>query len=793
MLGLPLLLASVLCLPDPSQGRSGVYVAPGAEAQSWAINSNRTVIWQGQQYVPLGAVLPGSPVEIAQAAASGIKDVAVELPAGGMGWEAAFQSLEAGGLRYMLTLSSLAPGPYGVAVEPQGYRFTGITNDRHIEFTVPGAGRALAFLVTQRDGAVQERYSVATPEGRFSLDVKPRTELEHVLIVYPVLQSHKLIDCWDRFDEHRDELLQSLRSHPPGPGLRGIVNPLGRVIRMRAQRTFVPTSGFFRMELRAYLELRYRTVETVQRAWSMSASGLSSFEDLAKLVPLWSGSRGLSLLLDPDSGKTYPCESRRSAIWDDLETVINDAMVKRFSRLTQAIKKVCNVPVIQDWEGWASPYESGRVAMDGLGARVDGLSPSLIAASAGPVASSTSRWSESGLMVATEVGGLGSAPDTNSLLGAVEDLLSLGFRGFYFRASGRSVLEAIVQIAERVQSDTSLSLRTFQALYYPESAAYPAVTMKLPGGYWWLPSPAPGDRIDLGRSFFAYRFAEPGNEFVALWTRGPAGRIKLRFLDSKNLTFQTVDGTDPNPKNVRGGVEVNVGPLPLVIRGTQEIPIPEPAYQEAVARFDALLLAAEERRIDDTEFRFLFRDALNGFERNPGGSFGIMRQQVIALGSRLGGWNWIEAENVRDTSFSEIVEAPGTSGRGALSLSTPFDNRGERYFAEYSFLPRSNADLEVWIAARIEPIYRKAVTLEIGGQILRIQGDPISYYGRQFGWYRLGLTRLESGQTKLTLWVDGLEGIDVQIDAIVLYPGQFSPIGPMPPDFVVGPSLLSVR
>ncbi len=349
----------------------------------------------------------------------------------------------------MLTLSSLAPGPYGVAVEPQGYRFTGITNDRHIEFTVPGADRALAFLVTQRDGAVQERYSVATPEGRFSLDVKPRTELEHVLIVYPVLQSHKLIDCWDRFDEHRDELLQSLRSHPPGPGLRGIVNPLGRVIRMRAQRTFVPTSGFFRMELRAYLELRYRTVETVQRAWSMSASGLSSFEDLAKLVPLWSGSRGLSLLLDPDSGKTYPCESRRSAIWDDLETVINDAMVKRFSRLTQAIKKVCNVPVIQDWEGWASPYESGRVAMDGLGARVDGLSPSLIAASAGPVASSTSRWSESGLMVATEVDGLGSAPDTNSLLGAVVGYL-LGHYAYEVVKPGLAALGWLARIDAEV-------------------------------------------------------------------------------------------------------------------------------------------------------------------------------------------------------------------------------------------------------------------------------------------------------------------------------------------------------
>ena len=56
-------------------------------------------------------------------------------------------------------------------------------------------------------------------------------------------------DLWDALDEHRDRILATLRAHPPGTGLRGILNPLGHLAEWsKTEPRFVPTSPYFRYE-----------------------------------------------------------------------------------------------------------------------------------------------------------------------------------------------------------------------------------------------------------------------------------------------------------------------------------------------------------------------------------------------------------------------------------------------------------------------------------------------------------------------------------------------------------------
>src|SRR6185369_5392842 len=103
--------------------------------------------------------------------------------------------------------------------------------------------------------------------------------------------------------------------HAPGAGLRGIVNPLGRMLALaRNDARFVPSSPYFRYEFRTYLEKKYRNIEVAQRAWSLSSNELKTFDEMARLVPLWAGNRGVSQLWDPTNDKMILCDQKRSSI-----------------------------------------------------------------------------------------------------------------------------------------------------------------------------------------------------------------------------------------------------------------------------------------------------------------------------------------------------------------------------------------------------------------------------------------------------------------------------------------------
>jgi hypothetical protein len=258
--------------------------------------------------------------------------------------------------------------------------------------------------------------------------------------------------------------------------------------------------------------------------------------------------------------------------------------------------------------------------------------------------------------------------------------------------------------------------------------------------------------------------------------------VKLLLNAPKDALFQTVDGSDPNPRAGRDSVEVQITELPLIISGVGELPIPEASLTELVARFEAMIAEADSRNVDTTEERFLFRDYLSGLTRNPGGNYSSLLAVSRRLASKLARYLWIEAEATRNSSFSEIVSTPGLSGDNAIALRTQLVTSDGDYFCEYQVQPRSEQEVECWIAARIPPSERPLVRIEIGGQVLRIQGDPVSGYGPGYAWFPLGKTRMAREQTTVTLRVAASEGADLAVDAILFYPGAFKPEGVRLPD-----------
>lgn len=768
-----------------AQVPQGTYRPAGGTATPWRISSGLALIWDGKPYLPVGLHIDGTTAEVERAKAGGISDVIVDLPDSGIGWAPVLKALNDAKMRFILSINSAAPLAYGIAVEPRGYRITGITEKRRITATFPGAKSVFAILLTSRDMSIESSVRVQTPNGKFDYAVEPGSDIDHVLVLYPEGPSLQQPDLWDAMDAHRDALLAAIKANNLGPGLRGVLNPGGVTVNLAGQHDrFVPTSAMFRFEFQAYLETRYRNIDTLGRSWSMSSSDIDSFEVAARMVPLWSGKGGISAIWDPETDKTYPVDLRHSSIWADIDLVVDSAFARRYSRLVTAIRSSVDVPVIQDWMGWSPPYEPGAVGVDGVGTTTLGSAPSEVLATASRAASSVLRWDHPGWFVATRIDVSDSANGASQLSNVFDDLSSLGVRGWFARTSDPATAKALSDEATKRAADAAIAQTTPNPLFFPENALNPATPQSLPGGHWWLPTPGDGNRVDLGADFNAYRFRDGRGTNFVMWTTAAAKRVKLFMTSTKGVHFQTLDGADPQPKPFKGGVEVLVGQYPLVISGTEEIPVPKPTYDTLLSQIAQLLDAAGRSHKDVTEEQYFTAGAVEGFSRNPGGSYTSLRTICNKLTLKLARYSWIEAESSRNTTFSEVRQIEGLSGGAALALETDLRMNSVPYFAEYQADLAREQDYEVWIAAKIPRDKTKDVRVVFGGQALGIDGPPVAQYGAGFGWYRLGITQ-GVGLTKFKLMVDAQQGISIAVDAIVLYPGSFQPNGVRLPNAMI--------
>lgn len=748
---------------------------PSVAPAPWRVNENHTLLWGDEPYLPVGIHIASTPEAVTQAKAAGFRDVLVDLPADGIGWQALLEALESAGMRYVLRIGSLAPGAEGVEVEPEGFRVAGLSDRRRITVKIPSGTSALTVLAAQSDGSVSMAARTPIVEDQLTFEAKPVEGIEHVALVYPILRSAVCPDYWEGFDQRRDELLMALRAAPQLTGLRGIVNPLGTIIRFPDFRThFVPISPLFRLEFASYLTKRYSSVNTALRIWSVGASDIEGFDTLARLVPLWTESRGVQQLWDPATDKLYPCDSRKSRVWEDIQDAILLAARKRYERLVRAIREVRDVPVVQEWVGWSGPYEAVHGALDGIACRMRGSTLSAFVDSGSRAASSSFRRG-GGWLIATDVSVPTDAAGEPMVSEALSEAASMGVRAWFFRPRTDAERALIAAEAKRIAGDTSYAQWKPVPLLYPESVTNPAAPQRITGGLWWLPAPDAGSRIDLGTKYSAYRMSSAGGDTYVLWSREPHV-AKLQYTEPNSLTVTSADGREIKPRVRKGAIEVQVSHVPILISGTDDPPAPEEALREATQQVDQFLQALEKRKVPVDPERFAYRDILQHQNKSPGATLVALRAMLDSLYRRFGAYVWIEAESTRDTTFSEILQTPGCSGGGALALVTRIPTAAG-YAANFDVPVRVDGDHEVWVAARLDEPERKRLQLTIGDVTLGIIEGPYSFYGLGFAWFKLGTAGLRAGQVSMRLQVDAPEGTELRVDAIVLSPTPFRPNG----------------
>jgi hypothetical protein len=751
-----------------------------AQTNGWQVNSNHCLFWNGQPYLPVGVRIPGDPDRIKAAAAAGIKDVIVELPANGKGWGDAFHALDAAGMRYIIALTSMPPMAHGFAVEPQSYRITGITEHQTLTVPIHNAASVLAVLANRRSAEVISNQLVAADPESVTVTVDPTEGVEHTLLLYPEMEGAELPDYWDSFDAYRDRLLSAFRENPPGKGLRGLLNPLGATSNLTTSNvSFLPGSEMFRLELESYLRQKYRSLRTAQKSWELNTieedgetGDGQGWAILARLVPLWSGKRGVAMFYDPKLNILRAADTGSTA-WADIHDVITRAEQSRQSKLLHSLREVTGAPILQEWSGWAALYEGSSPSVDGIGIVTSGKSGDDWSQSSCRAISSASRCSRPTWTPASDI----DVPSEDDGA-AMERLAEMGARGWFFRSPGPETdrLVAALTVPSFV-SPTDFP----QVLFYPESATDPASPQHLPGGTWWLPSPASGNLVDLGSGFHAYRYDDGTRSYYVLWRDGQSQRFDMRIQEPKSLAVRSLDGLDPNLKITKTGVQFNASQTPLVITGTEDIPVPTVCIADTLSRLAPLVSAVSERTADGRGEQVIFEENFRALEKNPGAAFLKLREQYRKLSKLVSNYIWEEAEDFDDSNFSETSQIAGCSNGQALGLHAVFP--AKTYFASYTVPVRTAKQQDLWIAAKIPPGAISSITAKVGGQVLTIQQGPVCPYGLGFAWYKLGTTRIASGADTIRIDVDGPpDGSHIYLDVILLDPDPFTPTGAFPPE-----------
>jgi hypothetical protein len=765
-----------------------------ATAPAWTVGPNLQYQWGGTDYLPVGLQCSFDTELLSKAKEAGISDFNVEVSATGS-WRAVADELSS--KRFFITSNTAMPAATGFTVQPQSYRVNGIRNPQSITVSVPGATKAFVVVALTRDASVISQRSYPVVNGVLKADLKAARDSDQVALIYPQGESMEMEDLWEKLDDRRDTVLRQIRGLGTQPGLRGIINPLGTTPYLAAQDDgFVPTNPMFQREFADFLEQKYRNLATLVKAWQLRGidseftgtitekgeivdngnSDRNAFILAAKLIPLWNGTRGVSLMLNPAKDSTLLVEQRKSTYWRDLAECISSTRARRVHRIIRALRKESSAPILQEWSGWSWFFESPESELSGLTVRLPRLNPSGILNSVAGALSSSLRTRRPAPLFVTDI----AASAENLQASVLDELSGLGVRGVFLRGSTTEQFN-LIKAAKPLAAENRP-----MGFFFPQNALNPAAPRKIAGNYWSLPSPSDGNRIDLGPDIRCYTINNgAGNSFI-MWSEKTPARLEYRFPEAKSALIRGVNNSVPDLTPTKTGMFMTLDTVPIIVSGTTEPPVPEMELVRMDRDVTQLLEWAESEHRDITTEVYEFRNYPELAKTSPYKALQSAQKVYRSLATVGVGYNWLEWEKSTDNAFSEAVADAGCSNGSYLQVRTPFGEQTGRIHASLSVTQRTTGSLDVWVAARIpNPSDRARLQFRIGGQTMRLTGEPVNLYGPGFGWYNIGTTRLPSTKSEFRVELTGISSTDVALDAVLFTPQTITPNGVFLPQFVL--------
>lgn len=801
----------------------------------WKIDGAHTLIWDGQSYIPIGGVFYSRYISIDQTEdnwqadtkslesikASGITDLLLKSigpatwtkPAA---WQRLIDYLDANGFTYGIDIADGPKSPLsGYIVDPARYRIADITKDTTFAFDMPDAVSALWMLCGSTDGAVVASGGASVSGGKVRVDIKARSDQSCVLLLYPKKEFSNggqsgVEDIWSGFDEFRDRLLAFVSVLKFGKGFRFFVDPITSKMDFIGEMTYViPDSSDFRIEFEAYLLKKYQNIGSLNTAWGLIAENLASFQDAARMMPLWQGMRGVPEIYDRAKGRRYRIDTPRSKVWDDIRDFRDSSAQNYLNAAADLLKKQsADVPVIYKASRMHRVLANSkpRGGFDGLGVDCYGHGQDLVINTAGPVYSVAEESARSMWFVVT------STMDTSTrekpspgyqskdaMFADLDSLAEIGIKGLFVNglqvlpdetwknhslALAPEQLGWLKEFKDKFQSGQRAEFVPY-VVYYPAEPVMGAETKRLGPGKWWLPSLRYGTGFKYGETLAGYVI--PGQQGVCLFSR--IGRTTATFPLQQGQKPALVFPEDQSDifAITKKNLTVTLGDTPILVSGLDERQIfPLEVVDKELSKLGPLVARAKAagNRVPDAETA---TNRARGVLKNglPAVAYDIAHTFVEQIGAELGTYSWIEGESTISHSFNQVVSASRVSNGAYLSLDTKAPPPMSPYTASYVVGIPQNALHDVWIAAS---------GVEAGSTALSFSFDNEPWqqavYSEQatstpgFQWMRIGTADLAKSTHTLQIRLDSPDSTGsykLSIDAIVISPGGFKPDGIVKP------------
>lgn len=822
-------------------GRSGEFVDRAGKKHRWTIDSSHTLLWEQESYQPIGGTF--APRTLAEGAteenwkrdtdaldllkAKGIQDIlidpvrsAVEIPA--PIWQRLLDYLDQNGFRYGIGFGrGLATPVSGTVVKPLNYRI-------EVE-----AGQSLTWNVSQTDSGyylltdgqtILKDGEARVRNNSVNMPGYDRLSQKSVALLYP----HKTLpfssegtlpDLWMGYDTYRDQLLTLFTQVKFGQGLRFFLDPLAHPFGLGGEADgLIPDSPAFRLEWEAFLTAKYRTLETLMTEWDLVKQDAKDFKQIARLIPLTDGRRGYPAFYDPILRKTLEMSGDigRSRFWADFYEWRSGAIQTYTSGIAEFLhREIADVPVVFTYSPYGVyPLANGKpAAYDGIGiatyARGSGLVTSGADAAYGQVqASPTPLWclvTETLDSVNTERA-QGYLSRENLFLD-FDWLRKFGVKGIFVRgfqvlattnAPAFTLLDKPQQLdwlkeyAEQTRRTTRFNGSPLQTLPYPANAGGLVTSGPIGnGGVWWVPSRAPGAKMEFGLSYAGYKISLPEGETTVLWSlRGPR-ETHLKVADPRAVQAFTPDGSPVPIKRSLKSREISLmmDTVPTVFRGVGEEMFPVEAAEDTLRQIQALYAQGKAMKLPVGQLDATIVRTTQAIKRD---------NNPLALSTGLTALNelisivqpyfWLEAERADVQTFSEVRDDEAASGRKYLSLNTDARPGRDGYSAQYNFFVNESDTYTLWVAAtppgpNTSPFAWVLDTAQAqDSRSAVVTGAP--YMSERFVWMNLGRIALTRGAHKITLTAERApenHRYQLALDAILVTRSSFTPNGTMRP------------
>jgi hypothetical protein len=820
---------------------SGVFIDSAGKRHPWLITQTHALLWDQHTYVPIGGTF--TPRYLAEAAteenwqkdtqalatlkAKGIQDVLIKPIASAVHispavWQRLIDYLDAQGFRYGIAFGAGVTTPLtGTVVKPANYRIAGVTDNVEVTWNLNDALGGRYVLADPNDAStIVQSGDVRVEEGRLIMPAVRRVGRASVALLYPRKQfklsrEGGLADLWAGYDAYRDHLLNTLGKVKFGAGLRFFLDPLGPPLAIEGEVDYcVPDSPAFRLEWEAFLTRKYNSLDNLMNQWRMTTRNLKDFQQAARLIPLWAGSRGVAFLMDTASGAQFPVQPEASRFWSDLRQYRTESITEYMNGIADLLKReIAHVPVIFTRTHlhriFTNTNRSG--GFDGLGIAAYGRGSALVTGGADSVLSQCEESAKTMWCLVTET--LDSASLAGEQTGYASQqalsqdldwLRSIGAKGFFLNGfqvlpeaeyPGFQLLRTPEQIdwlkayANRLTGELDLARSQPRTLFFPESAA--GLVRAGPignGGVWWVPSLAPGKPMRFGSSYAGYTLTLPEGELTVLWSLRGTRETHLLVADPRRVEVTTADGLPIKGKaHLKGRVyTVVIGEAPVVIHASGQEIFPLEAVEDAIAQLKALVARALEAKLPAEQFKFMLQKAETNYRlKEPRMAYLIAQSALDGLVGMIQPYTWLEGEMPEAHTFTETVANDAASGSMYLLLNTETPPTREGYGVRYKFSVPADDVYTLWIACtppgpHASPFVWLVDTEEPhSSSEATVVGAP--YLANQFIWMNLGRVSLKAGLHTLTFRITdrapAAKRYYLAIDALILTRSAFSPNG----------------